>query len=123
MYHKHVHEEVLYSMCMWQEHTRMFIHCSHRQDSNTHLHTILSCIAENITNLSIYTTGAMELSSSPSEASSGPLFLSSLHCTEEDQSLLDDCYHDLLGLAVCDGNFGLARAKCFGKSYSLQLLD
>ena len=66
--------------------------------------------------------GAIELSSSQSGASSGPLFLSSLHCTDEDQSLLDDCYHDPLGLAVCDENFGLARAKCFGKKYAVLLV-
>ena len=68
------------------------------------------------TNLSFETVGAIELSSAQSEASSDPLFLSSLHCTEGDQSLLDDCYHDPLGLALCDENFGLARAKCFGES-------
>ena len=68
---------------------------------------------------SVLTIGAIELSSSQSEATSGPLFLSSLHCTEGDQSLLDDCYHDPLGLAVCDERFGLARAKCFGKRYCI----
>ena len=44
-----------------------------------------------------------------------PLFLSSLDCSERDQSLLDDCSHDQLGLASCDDSFGLATVKCFSK--------
>ena len=47
-----------------------------------------------------------------------PLFLSSLDCSETDQSLLDDCSHDQLGLASCDDDYGLATAKCFGTLYS-----
>ena len=43
------------------------------------------------------------------------MFLSSLHCTDEDHSLLDDCAHSQLGLAVCDEDSGLAGAKCLGK--------
>ena len=43
------------------------------------------------------------------------MFLSSLHCTDEHYSLLDDCTHSQLGLAVCDEDSGLAGAKCFGK--------
>ena len=45
---------------------------------------------------------------------SGPLFLSSVDCHETDQSLLDDCDHETLGLASCDDDFGLAVVKCFG---------
>ena len=118
LYHKHVRKEVYIQCVCGKAHTRMFIHCFHRQDSNTHLHThtVVSCIAEkHYQSLYIYTTGAIELSSSQSETSSDPLFLSSLICTDGDQSLLDDCYHDPLGLVVCDENYGLARAKCFGK--------
>ena len=48
-------------------------------------------------------------------SSSGPVFLSSLHCTDEDHSLLDDCAHSQLGLAVCDEDSGLAGAKCLGE--------
>ena len=47
-------------------------------------------------------------------ASSVPMFLSSLRCTDEDHSLLDDCAHSQLGLAVCDEDSGLAGAKCLG---------
>ena len=43
-----------------------------------------------------------------------PIFLSSLDCMGTDKSLIDDCYHDQLGLASCDDNFGLAVVKCFG---------
>ena len=43
------------------------------------------------------------------------MFLSSLHCTDEDHSLLDDCAHSQLGLAVCDEDSGLAGAKCLGR--------
>ena len=46
----------------------------------------------------------------------GPLFLSSLYCSETDQSLLDDCSHDQLGLASCDDDFGLATVKCLGNN-------
>ena len=59
--------------------------------------------------------GAIPLFSSEFEASSVPVFLSSLHCTDEDHSLLDDCAHSQLGLAVCDEDSGLAGAKCLGK--------
>ena len=59
--------------------------------------------------------GATPLFGYKSEASSVPVFLSSLHCTDEDHSLLDDCTHTQLGLAVCDENSGLAGAKCLGK--------
>ena len=69
----------------------------------------------NFPTISIFNIGGTELPASQSEASSDPLFLSSLHCIEGDQSLLDDCYHDPLGLATCDETFGLARAKCFGE--------
>ena len=48
-------------------------------------------------------------------SSLGPVFLSSLHCTDEDHSLLDDCAHSQLGLAVCDEDSGLAGVKCLGK--------
>ena len=43
------------------------------------------------------------------------MFLSSLHCTDEDHSLLDDCAHSQLGLAVCDEDSGVAGAKCLGR--------
>ena len=46
---------------------------------------------------------------------SAPLFLSSIQCSEGDESLLADCSHDLLGLASCDETSGLAVARCFGK--------
>ena len=46
------------------------------------------------------------------------MFLSSLRCTDEDDSLLDDCAHYQLGLAICDEDFGLAGAKCLGKEGS-----
>ena len=46
------------------------------------------------------------------------MFLSSLHCTDEDHSLLDDCAHSQLGLAVCDEDSGLAGAKCLGEEGS-----
>ena len=48
------------------------------------------------------------------DTSSGPLFLSSVDCSETDQSLLDECDHETLGLASCDVDFGLAVVKCFG---------
>ena len=50
------------------------------------------------------------------------MFLSSLHCTDEDHSLLDDCEHSQLGLAVCDEDSGLAGAKCLGKKGNNLLL-
>ena len=43
---------------------------------------------------------------------SAPLSLSSLHCSEGDESLLADCSHDLIGLAKCDEASGL---RCLGK--------
>ena len=46
------------------------------------------------------------------------MFLSSLHCTDEDHSLLDDCAHSQLGLEVCDEDSGLAGAKCLGEEGS-----
>ena len=46
---------------------------------------------------------------------SAPLFLSSLDCSEGDESLLADCSHDILGLTSCDKTSGLAVARCFGK--------
>ena len=49
------------------------------------------------------------------------MFLSSLHCTDEDHSLLDDCAHSQLGLAVCDEDSGLAGAKCLGEEGSYLL--
>ena len=51
------------------------------------------------------------------EISSGPVFLSSLRCTEEDQSLLDDCVHTQLGLAECNLDYR-SGAKCHGKIYT-----
>ena len=45
---------------------------------------------------------------------SAPLFLSSLYCSEGDESLLADCSHDILGLASCEETSGLAVARCFG---------
>ena len=65
---------------------------------------------------SILLPGAIPLFGSEFEASSGPVFLSSLHCTDEDHSLLDDCAHSQLGLAVCDEDSGRAGAKCLGNS-------
>ena len=59
--------------------------------------------------------GAVELDAVSQTSSTAPLFLSSLHCTEGDQSLLEDCSHDRLGLASCDDDEGLAVAKCFGE--------
>ena len=59
--------------------------------------------------------GATPLLGSGFEASSVPVFLSSLHCTDEDHSLLDDCAHSQLGLAVCDEDSGLAGVKCLGE--------
>ena len=49
------------------------------------------------------------------------MFLSSLHCTDVDHSLLDDCAHSQLGLAVCDEDSGLAGAKCLGEEGSYLL--
>ena len=66
--------------------------------------------------LYIFLPGATPLSGSQIGGSSGPVFLSSLHCTDEDHSLLDDCAHSQLGLAVCDEDSGLAGAKCLGKA-------
>ena len=65
---------------------------------------------------SILLPGATPLFRSEFEASSVPVFLSSLHCTDEDHSLLDDCAHSQLGLAVCDEDSGVAGAKCLGNS-------
>ena len=59
-------------------------------------------------------SGALEIEPEGFTTSTGPLFLSSLDCSETDQSLLDDCSHDQLGLASCDDAFGLANVKCFG---------
>ena len=63
--------------------------------------------------------GATELDSTGLTKSTGPLFLSSLDCSETDQSLLDDCSHDQLGLASCDDDSGLATVKCFSKIHSI----
>ena len=60
-------------------------------------------------------SGATELPSAAVSDSTGPLFLSSLHCSEGDESLLDDCSHDRVGLASCDDTSGLAVGRCFGK--------
>ena len=65
--------------------------------------------------LSLIFTGATPQLGSHFGSSFGPLFLSSLHCTDEDHSLLDDCAHSQLGLAVCDEDSGLAGAKCLGE--------
>ena len=65
----------------------------------------------------LISTGATELSGSQFGTSSGPLFLSSLRCSDDHQSLLDDCTHTRLGLAACDDNSGLAGAKCFGMCF------
>ena len=73
---------------------------------NGQLRTIDKCLMTNII------TGATEM---PARSVSAPLFLSSLHCSEGDESLLADCSHDLLGLASCDETSGLAVARCFGK--------
>ena len=59
-------------------------------------------------------SGATVEESTGIDTSSGPLFLSSVDCSETDQSLLDDCDHETLGLASCDVDFGLAVVKCFG---------
>ena len=68
-----------------------------------------------IVNFTVYfLSGATPLSGSQIVASSVPMFLSSLRCTDEDHSLLDDCAHSQLGLAVCDEDSGLAGAKCLG---------
>ena len=64
--------------------------------------------------------GPTPLFGSHLEASSVPVFLSSLRCTDEDHSLLDDCAHSQLGLAVCDEDSGLAGAKCFGEGKTIQ---
>ena len=64
------------------------------------------------------TTGAAELPAAQFDGDLGPLFLSSLHCTDDDQSLLEDCAHDRLGLASCDETSGLAVARCSGTDYS-----
>ena len=62
--------------------------------------------------------GATELPSAALSDRTGPLFLSSLHCSEGDESLLDDCSHDLVGLASCEDTSGLAVARCFGEKCS-----
>ena len=59
-------------------------------------------------------SGATVEESTDIDTSSGPLFLSSVDCSETDQSLLDECDHETLGLASCDVDFGLAVVKCFG---------
>ena len=59
--------------------------------------------------------GATEMPASSISNMSAPLFLSSIQCSEGDESLLADCSHDLLGLASCDETSGLAVARCFGK--------
>lgn len=59
-------------------------------------------------------TGATRLPPSQFETGSDLLFLSSLDCTDEDHSLLNDCAHDRLGLATCGDDLGLAVAKCYG---------
>ena len=64
-------------------------------------------------------SGAAELDTTDLTNSSGPLFLSSLHCSEGDESLLDDCSHDPLGLASCSDDFGLAVVKCLGEEYEI----
>ena len=76
---------------------------------NRQLRTIDKCLMTNII------TGATEMPASSIRSVSAPLFLSSLHCSEGDESLLADCSHDLLGLASCDETSGLAVARCFGK--------
>ena len=48
------------------------------------------------------------------DVSSSLVFLSSLRCTEKDQSLLEDCAHTQLGLAECSVTY-LAGAECLGK--------
>ena len=55
------------------------------------------------------------MSASSISSVSAPLFLSSLHCSEGDESLLADCSHDQIGLASCDETSGLAVARCFGE--------
>ena len=69
-----------------------------------------------------FLSGATELESASLTTSTGPLFLSSLDCSETDQSLLDDCSHNQLGLASCDDDFGLATVKCFSKTNAM-LMD
>ena len=59
-------------------------------------------------------SGATVEESTDIATSSGPLFLSSVDCSETDQSLLDDCDHETLGLSSCDVDFGLAVVKCLG---------
>ena len=61
-----------------------------------------------------YFSGATVEESTGIATGSGPLFLSSVDCSETDQSLLDECDHETLGLASCDVDFGLAVVKCFG---------
>ena len=63
-------------------------------------------------------SGATVEESTDIATSSGPLFLSSVDCSETDQSLLDDCDHETLGLASCDDGFGLAVVKCLGISHA-----
>ena len=57
----------------------------------------------------------MRLAASLLSANSGPLFISSLDCSDGDRSLINDCSHDQLGLGSCDTDDGLAAAKCFGE--------
>ena len=65
--------------------------------------------------------GASKVSPSQFETGSAPLFLSSLDCTDDDHSLLNDCIHDRLGQATCDDNSGLAVAKCYGNECPLSM--
>ena len=59
--------------------------------------------------------GATELEAAIFSPSLGPVLLSSLYCRESDISLLDDCYHDQLGLGLCSDEYGPAVVKCFGE--------
>ena len=54
---------------------------------------------------------------------SGPLFLSSLQCTDNHESLLYDCSHDQLGVASCGDGFGVAMVKCFSEIFYLCTCD
>ena len=52
--------------------------------------------------ISLLITGTTAMPATSISSVSAPLFLSSLHCSEGDESLLADCSHDLIGLAKCD---------------------
>ena len=70
----------------------------------------------------LFLSGATPFLGSQMGTSAVPVFVSSLHCTDEEHSLLDDCAHSQLGLAVCDEDSGLAGAKCLGKwSYHFRI--